>query len=97
MPNIFIQQMLINLKGGIELSSQPGPFVFLFSSFFWGVVVMPKGPCNGIFGGLLSLLSRPGPARTIRSLCWDGRRTSLRLSITVAPAQTLTDKEYQQV
>jgi hypothetical protein len=37
MPNIFIQQMHINLEGGIELSSQPCPFVFLSSSsFFWG-------------------------------------------------------------
>jgi hypothetical protein len=35
MPNIFIQQMHINPKGGIELISQPGPFVFL-SCFFWG-------------------------------------------------------------
>jgi hypothetical protein len=70
MPNIFIQQMHINPKGGIELISQPGPFVSLSCFFFLGgggggVVVMPgvKGPYNGIFGGLLS---RPGPARTIR-------------------------------
>jgi hypothetical protein len=65
MPNIFIQQMHINLKGGIELSSQPGPFVFLSSSF-WGGGGYAR--CEGALQWhICGLLSRPGPARTIRS------------------------------